>query len=260
MPPSCRAAAREGRGVTSPGPTFSPLDREMRLSDRVADQLLRAIVDEDRVWQPGDRLPSELALAEQFGVSRTVVREAMRTLASQGVIVRGRGRSGTRVAASNEGALRDSMSLFLRARARWHYGEVHEVRAPLEIEIAGLAAERRTPEDLQRMGELCGEMELNLDDVERASALDLDFHRAVAQATKNPLHILVLETIADALLEIRRDTFGPHGRARAALVSHRALLRRIRRRDVEGARKLMAGHLEDVARYWITAYGSQGKR
>ncbi len=234
---------------------FAPLDREMRLSDRVADEILRAIVDRDHVWEPGDRLPSETALAEQFGVSRTVIREAMRTLAGKGVVDRRRGRGGTRVSAVTESALRDSMSLFLRSRARWHYPEVHEMRAMFEAEAASLAASRASDDEIRRMADVCVQMDEALDDMPRASRLDLEFHQLVVRATKNVLYGVMLDAVSDALLEIRLDTFGPHGRARAALESHQAILQRIREHDAPGARAAMAQHLDDVAQFWQAAYG-----
>ena len=90
--------------------------------------------------QVGDRLPSERELGEQFGVSRTVVREAVRALVAKGII-EVRSGSGLRVAAVDAAAVSESMSLYLRGGA-FDFEKVHEVRALLEMHIAGLAAER----------------------------------------------------------------------------------------------------------------------
>src|ERR1044072_4366305 len=96
--------------------------------------------------KPGDALPSERELGEQFGVSRTVIREAVRALAAKGVIDVRTG-SGLRVAACGAATVSESMSLFMRGRSTLDYPKVHEVRAMLEVEVAGLAAERASRED-----------------------------------------------------------------------------------------------------------------
>src|SRR5947208_15331599 len=97
--------------------TFSRIRRGARLSDRVAAQLQESIVT--RGLQPGDRLPSERELGDQFGVSRTVIREAVRALAAKGVIEVRTG-SGLRVAAVNAAAVSEAISLYLRGGAPEH--------------------------------------------------------------------------------------------------------------------------------------------
>src|SRR5262249_8956937 len=147
---------------------FPRVEREPRLSDKVADLLLRSIMT--RGLQPGERLPSERELGEQFGVSRTVVREAVRALAAKGVIDARTG-SGLRVAAVDAAAVSESISLYLRGGAL-EYPKVHEVRKLLEVEISALAAERSDDAHVERIEEMCAEMEAAVDeDVERASRL-----------------------------------------------------------------------------------------
>ena len=123
---------------------FQQVTREPRLSDKVAEMMLETILS--RRLQVGDRLPSERELGEQFNVSRTVVREAVRALVAKGVI-EVRSGSGLRVAAVDAAAVSESMSLYLRG-ATLDFEKVHEVRALLEVHIAGLAAERATEEDI----------------------------------------------------------------------------------------------------------------
>src|SRR4051794_5481646 len=175
--------------------------RERRLADKVADLLLETIVA--RGLAPGERLPSERELGEQFGVSRTVVREAVRALAAKGVIDVRTG-SGLRVAAVDGSNVSESMSLFLRGSSTLDYPKVHEVRAVLEVEVAGLAAVRATDDDVAQMRENCERMETD-DDVEAAALHDVEFHRAIARGTHNELYLLLLDSIGDALLEVRRE-------------------------------------------------------
>jgi GntR family transcriptional regulator, transcriptional repressor for pyruvate dehydrogenase complex len=225
---------------------FPRVEREPRLSDKVADLLLGSIMS--RGLQPGDRLPSERELGEQFGVSRTVVREAVRALAAKGVIDARTG-SGLRVAAVDAAAVSESISLYLRGGAL-EYPKVHQVRKLLEVEIAALAAERSVDEDFERMEEICAEMEAAIEqDVERASRLDLEFHRAIAKATGNELYLLLLDSIGEALLEVRRGNLQT-GAGDETLRAHRAILVAIRARDREEARRAMATHLDQVERHW----------
>ena len=122
----------------------------------------------------GDRLPSERELGEQFGVSRTVVREAVRALAAKGVIEVRTG-SGLRVAAVDAAAVRESMSLFLHGIGL-DFEKVHEVRSLLEVHLAGLAAERASDDDIAQLRETHKRMSAAAD-VEAASLIDLEFHR-----------------------------------------------------------------------------------
>ena len=228
--------------------TFSRIRREPRLSDRVAGLLLETIVAHD--LQPGDRLPSERELGEQFGVSRTVIREAVRALAAKGLI-EARSGSGLRVAAVDASAVSESMSLYLRG-GTVEYPKVHEVRRLLEVEIAGLAAERATEGALKRMRKLCEQMEAALGDVERAARLDLAFHRAVAIATSNELYLLLLDSIGEALLEIRRNNLQT-GAASETMRAHRRIVVRVAAKDAAGARRAMAEHLDQVEEHWRKA-------
>jgi GntR family transcriptional repressor for pyruvate dehydrogenase complex len=233
--------------ATEPNPLFERLDRGERLSDRVANRLLDAIVS--RGLRPGDRLPSERDLAEQFSVSRTVVREAVRSLAGKGIIDARPGR-GLTVAAVDAAAVTQSMSLFLHGSSSIDYRKVHEVRAMLEVQIAGLAAQRATDEEIQRLEEVCDQMATVLEDTEAASREDVAFHRILAGSTHNELYDLLLDAVAAPLLQIRRETFMLPGRAAVALAAHRDILRHVAAGNATGARGQMRSHLADVDRVW----------
>ena len=234
---------------SSSEPVFARIEREPRLSDKVAGLLLEAITDQG--LEPGARLPSERELGDQFGVSRTVVREAVRALAAKGVIEVRTG-SGLRVSAVGPSAVSESIGLYLRGGAL-DYPKVHEVRKLLEIEIAGLAAERARDEDVARMSDICTRMEdaVAADDVEQASRLDLEFHRELARATDNELYLLLLDSIGEALLAVRRDNLRLVTAAADALRSHREIVDRVEARDEAGAREAMLRHLDDVEQHWL---------
>jgi GntR family transcriptional repressor for pyruvate dehydrogenase complex len=236
--------------VDDPGALFAQVSREPRLSDKVADMMLETILS--KKLQVGDRLPSERELGEQFGVSRTVVREAVRALVAKGVI-EVRSGSGLRVAAVDAAAVSESMSLYLRG-GTVDFDKVHEVRSLLEVHIAGVAAERATVEDVGRMRLIHERMQIEVADVEAAARDDLEFHRAIASATHNELYLLLMDSIGSALIDIRRENLGS-GSAPLTLDQHAAVLERIAAHDVDGARTAMAAHLDSVGAWWTEHLG-----
>ena len=233
-----------GLGNAEPA-LFGLVNRERRLSDKVADMMLETILS-DRL-NVGDRLPSERELGEQFGVSRTVVREAVRALVTKGVIDVRSG-SGLRVAAVDANAVSESMSLFLRG-GTLDFEKVHEVRTLLEVHLAGLAAERATDDDVARLREIHERMQRETADVEAAARDDLEFHRVIARATHNELFLLLMDSIGSSLIDIRRQNLGS-GSAPMTLNQHKAILELIEAHDPEAARTAMRAHLDGVASFW----------
>lgn len=238
--------APRARSEATAGPNlFEQVAREPRLSDKVAEMMLETILS-NRL-NVGDRLPSERELGEQFGVSRTVVREAVRELVTKGVI-EVRSGSGLRVAAVDAAAVSESMSLFLRGGAL-DFEKVHEVRTLLEVHIAGLAAERAGPEDVAALRAVDERMQAESADVEAAAQDDLEFHRVIARATHNDLYLVLLDSIGGSLFDIRRDNLGS-GSAPMTLEQHAQVLDRIAAQDPDGAREAMTAHLDGVAAWW----------
>jgi GntR family transcriptional repressor for pyruvate dehydrogenase complex len=239
-----QGGGRDGPESAAPA-LFGQVNRERRLSDKVADMMLETILS-DRL-KVGDRLPSERELGEQFGVSRTVVREAVRALVTKGVIDVRSG-SGLRVAAVDANAVSESMSLFLRGGAL-DFEKVHEVRTVLEVHLAGLAAERATDGDVAQLREIHERMRRETSDVEAAARDDLEFHRAIARATHNELFLLLMDSIGSSLIDIRRENLGS-GSAPMTLSQHEEILELIGAHDPEGARRAMQAHLDGVASFW----------
>lgn len=228
---------------------FARLQRNPRLSDKVAESLLDSI--KSNHLEPGQRLASERELGEQFGVSRTVIREAVRSLTAKGVLVVRPG-SGVHVAAADAASVSEQMSLYLRGRGVIEYSKINEVRAALELQTARLAAERATDADVAELEERCERMAA-LDDSEQASVEDVEFHRAIAHATANELFLVMLDSIGDILLEIRRVTLAMPGRIAIGVAFHRRILDCIAAHDIAGAEQAMREHLEDSDRAWRQA-------
>ena len=225
---------------------FTQIAREPRLSDKVADMMLETILLQQ--LSPGTPLPSERELGEQFGVSRTVIREAVRALGAKGV-VNVRSGSGLRVAAVDQSRVSESLSWFIHG-GQMEYPKVHEIRTMVEVEMAGLAAERRTDEELAGMQAIHDRFAEAADtDVDASATLDLDFHAAIALATQNELFSVILTPIGGALIQVRRGNLSA-GAARPTVEEHAAILRAIERKQQRAARKAMRDHLDRVAALW----------
>ncbi|HVZ15302.1 MAG TPA: FadR/GntR family transcriptional regulator [Bauldia sp.] len=223
--------------------------RSTRLSDKVADAMLDTIL---RLGlKPGAALPSERELSEQYGVSRTVIREAVRALMSRGLVDAraGRGLTVSQVAAD---AVSMSMRLYLHGRDEIPYTKIHEVRAGIETDIAGYAAERATNEEIAELARMTEQMRSEGVSLEEHSQMDVEFHRAVARMTHNELYLIMLDSIGPVLLEIRRATFDLPDDRRKAYEAHKHILDAIAARDANGAREAMRLHLEQAKRDWLS--------
>jgi GntR family transcriptional regulator, transcriptional repressor for pyruvate dehydrogenase complex len=240
----------DGYELFTPGERAPVRYREATLTARVTDLITKLIVDQG--LQPGDRLPSVRDLAERFGVSRTVVREAVGALVAKSLLEVRHG-SGTTVRSPSTQSVSQSMILLLQARqATLDYAKVHELRRVLEIEIAGLAAERHTERDLELLEQNLAEMariieaglELQLQR-DRYAITDVNFHAALAQATHNELFVVVLDSIADVMHSVRQISFLVPDAPLHAVRYHRMIFEYVRAGDVQGARQAMFEHLAD---------------
>jgi GntR family transcriptional repressor for pyruvate dehydrogenase complex len=229
--------------LPSPVHLFKTIERSATLVHHVTGQIERLIVAGD--LQPGDRLAPERELARQFGVSRTVVREAVRSLVARGLLEVRPG-SGTVISSPSADSVSRSLVLFLRAgRPEFDCEKIMEIRRVLEIASAGLAARRRTDADLAEMEHILQEESAIRDDRYRFAEYDVAFHAAVAHATHNELFSLMLDSVADILLTWREVTFDVPGTPGRALMYHRAVCEQIKAGNADGARQAMQDHLTE---------------
>jgi GntR family transcriptional regulator, transcriptional repressor for pyruvate dehydrogenase complex len=219
---------------------------------RQVAEYLRAYI-RGRGLGAGARLPGEAEMSRTLGISRPSVREASAALSAIGLIEVAPGRRprvGTLGARLGDGALRDVLDAALvTEQADLH--QVMELRRGLEIEMAGLAAARRTPEALAALGATLEAMARVLGDREAYAGHDLQFHVLLGRATGNPLYALVVADTQQAILsnlalDLRRKA-GPAELARVQAL-HAAILEAVARRDVAGARRAMRRHFDDVGR------------
>ena len=173
---------------------FTPVTSGARLSDQVAKQLATEI-QQGRLM-PGEKLPTEARLVEQFEVSRTVVREAVSRLKSLGLVD---SRQGSGMFVSQKLPFAPLNFEARHAASQEAVVQMVEVRRALEAEVAALAAQRRTAVDLLAIQKAVKD----LDDVVQAGgngvAEDVKFHRAIAEAARNPFLIQTLEYLGQFL-------------------------------------------------------------
>lgn len=213
------------------------------LSSQVSARLEKLIV-ENRI-PPGGSLPTERELSERFEVSRTVIREAVRGLVAKGLLEVNMG-SGTIVRRPSTQLVSQTMSLYLRGdRQEVDHESVTEVRRLLEIEIAGRAAERRTPNDLAVLKAVLDDYGNAAEDRQAYVKWDVDFHLRLAAATHNELFVLLLDSIGGIMTRVREIGFGVPGSGERALRHHTAIYRQVELGSRDGARQAMREHIED---------------
>lgn len=171
------------------------------LSAQIAQELL-AYIQREKL-QPNDPIPSTGQLAEGFGVSKTVVREALKLLEAQGIIEVANGKRAT-VKPLTAGPLLTFFERVVRLDAAG-FRTLLEVREAIETQNAALAAQRRTPEQLERMREVAAEMRRNLRTLDTFVELDVALHVLVAEASHNAALIYLTDSIREAMRVIMRE-------------------------------------------------------
>ena len=194
--------------------------------------------------QHGDRLPSERTLADQFGVSRSSVREALRSLELQGLVISRRG-SGTFI---NTDDLNSVVALIASSLSSGTdtLRDIFEMRHLLEPQIAFLAAQRVNTQELLQMAEILEDQERQIAQGETGVNADTDFHFALAMATHNSALVKVVSAMEDILRLSRDQSLQEPGRPQRSLASHRQILEMLQGRDQHAARQAMEHHLTSV--------------
>ena len=203
---------------------------------------IRELIEAGRLG-PGDRLPAERELALKIGVSRPTVRAGLHALAAMGV-VQSRHGSGTFITAGPP-ALVSGPLTFQAALHGFTREQMYEARRLLEVGAAQMAAQRATPEHLATLADHVTGLFASLDDPQRFLVYDIDFHRAVAAASGNPIVAALVEMIAALYYKQRRVTAerATDRNLRDAAEAHQRIYRSIRARDAAAAGQAMADHL-----------------
>lgn len=214
-----------------------------RLYEQIVQQIEESVTNGQ--LKEGDQLPAERELAQQFGVSRTAVREAVKTLREKGLVEAYPGR-GTFITNGTARSIQQTLDRMIRSGQAEGTAHLTEVREILEPEIAALAAQRVDEEMLFAMREAIAVMDAARKDSEAFIEGDLDFHLALAEAAANPLILSLIDSIVGLLREQRTRTYFVEGGPERGQYHHRRILEAIEHRDAVGAREAMRAHLLQV--------------
>ncbi len=218
------------------------------LSGKLARQVEQLIID--RGLEPGDRLPSERELAAMFGVSRSVVRDAIASLEQRG-LVKARTGSGIYVRDGSKGAVADVLGHMLR-REVISLPELMETRRLVEIHNAGKAAQRASPEALEALGSTLERQQGSVGPLDLVQA-DVAFHEVLSQAAGNKVLAMLLSSLRPLLMEGMLMGTVLEGARDVAIQEHIAIYDAVRTRDGEAARRQMSEHLRRSYREWADA-------
>jgi len=221
---------------------IAPLEREQRLYERVVDKVLELI--SSGAWKPGYRLPAERELSEAFGVSRTVVREAVKALEARGVLESTTG-SGVSVRRVDFNMVSQSLETYMQLANRDDFEfRLNEVRQVLEVEMVALAANRITPEQRKQLRQICNEMRIGSNNSKQMAELDFRLHVTLAEATQNELFKVLLAPLINQLRAQIILTWEDFPRpVNIVLDQHEAIVAAVESGDADAARQAMATHL-----------------
>lgn len=195
----------------------------------------------------GAKLPSERQLAERYGMSRPVVREALRMLVERRLVEIHAGR-GAFVRHAQSGDAASQMNVLFR-RKQVTARDLVEARSMLECTAAGMAAVRATADDLRFMEEVLAELDRASDVVDQTRC-DLAFHYAVTRAARNPVVESMFASVAQPMVELMLRSLLDTDVRNEALSLHHEIVDAIRAGDAKRARRAMAAHLEVAARFY----------
>lgn len=215
-----------------------------KLYEEIAERMLSQI--QDGTLRPGDRLKPERALAEEYGVSRTAIREALRSLEMMGC-VESRVGEGTFIKAPSLSNIVDPFSILVAQNGQLG-GDLIEVRLILETEISALAARRRTEAQLAALEATIEDMQRDIEEGGKGIAADERFHGILAEAAGNRALSTMLDMCAGMLSRTRPLTQSIKGVPRMALKDHAAICDAVRAQDEKAARRLMRTHLNRALR------------
>ena len=221
-------------------PDFETVRRD-KVYEGVAKQIERLIL---KKLQPGDKLPSERELAESLGVSRSSIRDAIRSLELMGMVEPRQG-AGTIVCETSPDSLVNPLANALK-RKEDLIGELFDFRKMLEPQLAARAATRASPDAISEMEVILERQEEKLHRGESGVVEDSEFHYAIALAAGNSVVLKVLDTLMDLLRDSRERSLQVQGRPQKSLAGHQRILRAIKRRDARAAKVAMRRHIENV--------------
>jgi GntR family transcriptional repressor for pyruvate dehydrogenase complex len=232
---------------------FQSVGSKAKLVDRVVDNIQGLIIEGQ--LEPGTRLPPEREFADRMGVSRTVLREAVRILVTKGLLETRHG-VGTVVRHVTSDQFLEPLTLLLQT-AELSVEQLYQVRSILEVGVVRLAAKRALAEDLAELRTILHRMALGGGDTSAFVALDDSYHNALARATHNPLLVVLCDSIGAIMHEVRVQVHEHTELAQTALPDHLRILAALEAHDADRAAAAMQEHL-DNARHFQREYLALG--
>jgi len=226
--------------LTSPVNSEKAAVRRNRLYNNIFEELQQRIRQGD--WLPGDRLPSITQLAKELQVGTGTIREALRSLQSIGLIKIEHG-SGVYITGARPST---ELSSHFQNLGDGLLLALAETRRILEPELASLAAERGTDEELTEIEGLVRQMEEEDKNGNDFAELDVLFHRQIAHAARNPILYQTMEGVSDLFLESRRAILLDPNALLRALRYHALIAEALKLRNAPQARLLMQGHMNSM--------------
>lgn len=221
---------------------IEPLEREPRLYERLVDKILGLI--SSGAWKAGFRLPPERELSVAFGVSRTVVREAVKALEARGVLQSMTG-SGVSVRIADFNMVSRSLQTYMQLSNRVDFEiRLNEVRRVLEVEMVALAASRITPEQRTQLRQICKQMREGQNTAKQMAELDFRLHVTLAEATQNDLFKVLLAPLIHQLRDQIILTWEDFPRpVEEVFDQHEAIVSAVENGAADAARQAMTKHL-----------------
>ncbi len=229
-----------------------------KVSDEVFEQIKNMIASGN--WKSGDKLPSEKELTELFGVSRVTIREALKKLASYNIIETSQGR-GSFIRNMEGVSLFDNvmLSVYVNSAEESTIRDMMEFRGIVEVESVYLATQRGTEEDFRYLRENYKHMLESRNDIHLFSKYDLEFHKYIAQMTKNVVLIKCYSIIWDFLKEYFDRVVETIGVEKGSFY-HGEILEAMECRDAKKARILMRDHLSATSKGALENFKGKLKR
>ena len=218
---------------------YTNLSSEKQRSQEVASHIKELIRDEK--LKPGEKLPNELELCGLFSVSRPTIREAVKTLVSQGIIEirRGKGTYVTQV----PGIAEDPLGLDFITSPNLRLTLI-EARLIIEPGVARLATQKADDGDIAKIAASVKEMEEIVYQHKVGINAELHFHKSIAEATRNPVIMHIVPVIMESIVKTYRDAPRTSEDHRHAFEEHKVIYEAIAARDPEGAFEAMQRHLD----------------
>jgi GntR family transcriptional regulator, sialic acid-inducible nan operon repressor len=227
--------------------------RQPNLQNRVYELLLNMIIDGK--YRDNEMLPSERVLCEELGVSRTVIRESMKSLQARGVLTAIHGK-GIRVAPAVGSDISEAFMLYQRRQHRdVPFEDLTDVRFALETRIATRAAQRASDAEIAELKGILDRMPESTSSLEMYVQVDMDFHLKLAHLSHNMLFVTIVESLLFPLQRSFKKSFEGHD---SALLhrEHLGIYTCVESHDADGARDAMRAHLEHATRSLYTEAGA----